>query len=117
MADMDYYGADYGIEAPSRLSEAVRGFGLMNWAGAATSLGLTAFVALWAVDLTFRDMSSVPVIAALEGPMRVEPENPGGLRAPFQGMALSDITSGGAAAPAPDEIVLAPAPVDLAASA
>ncbi|UWQ17138.1 SPOR domain-containing protein [Jannaschia sp. M317] len=115
MADLDYYGADYGVEAPNRLAEAMRGFGLVNWAGAITSLGLAGGMAVWAVDLTFRDMSNVPVIAAIEGDMRVAPEDPGGLQAPFQGMAISDITSGGPAAPAPEEIVLAPSPVDLEA--
>ncbi|WP_298433795.1 SPOR domain-containing protein [uncultured Jannaschia sp.] len=117
MADLDYFGADYGAEAPSRLADAARNFGWVNWAGALTSLGLTAAMATWAVDLTFRDVSGVPVIAALEGPMRVKPDNPGGTVAPFQGMALSDITSGGAAAPAPDQIVLAPAPLALDAPA
>ena len=117
MADFDYYGADYGVEEGSRLGDALRGFGLANWAGAITSLGLTAGLAVWAVDLTFRDVSAVPVILALEGPMRIAPEEPGGVVAPFQGMALSDITSGGAAAPAPEQIVLAPPPVLLDAPA
>lgn len=116
MADMDYFGADYGAEEPSRLVEAARNFGWVNWAGALTSLGLTAGMAVWAVNMTFRDVSGVPVIAALEGPMRIEPANPGGQVAPFQGMALSDITSGGPAAPAPDQIVLAPPPVELDAA-
>ncbi|MEM7711694.1 MAG: SPOR domain-containing protein [Pseudomonadota bacterium] len=48
--------------------------------------------------------------------MRVAPEDPGGRVAPFQGMALSDITSGGPAAPAPDQIVLAPGPSALEAA-
>ena len=117
MADFDYFGADYGAEAPSRLADAIRGFGLMNWAGAVTSIGLSAGLATWAIDLTFRDVSTVPVIMALEGPMRVAPEDPGGTVAPHQGMALSDITGGGAATPAPEEIVLAPPPVALNAPA
>lgn len=117
MADFDYYGADYGLEDGPRLVGALRGFGIANWLGAVTSVGLTAGLAAWAVDLTFRDVSTVPVILALEGPMRVQPDDPGGAVAPFQGMALSDITSGGAATPAPEQIVLAPAPVALDAPA
>ena len=117
MADFEYFGADYGAEAPSRLLDAMRSFGLVNWAGAVTSIGLTAGLATWAIDLTFRDVSTVPVIVALEGPMRVAPEDPGGTVAPHQGMAISDITGGGAATPAPEEIVLAPAPVALNAPA
>lgn len=117
MADFDYYGADYGAEDPSRFMEAVRSFGIANWVGALTSLGLVAGLGSWAVDLTFRDVSTVPVIMALDGPMRVEPTDPGGTVAPYQGLALADITSGGAAAPAPDQIVLAPPPVTLDAPA
>lgn len=117
MADFDYYGADYGLEDGPRFLGAFRAFGVANWMGAVTSVGLTAGLAVWAVDLTFRDVSTVPVILALEGPMRVEPTDPGGVVAPFQGMALSDITSGGAAAPAPDQIVLAPPPVAIEAPA
>lgn len=117
MADLDYYGADYGAEEPSRFLDAVRDFGFANWAGAITSVGLTAGLAVWAVDMTLRDVSGVPVIAALEGPMREAPANPGGTVAPFQGLALSDITSGGSAAPAPEQIVLAPPAVLLDAPA
>ena len=117
MADLDYYGADYGLEEPSRFMEAARNFGLANWAGAITSLGLTAGLSVWAVDTTMRDVSGVPVIAALEGPMREAPRIPAARVAPFQGLALSDITSGGPAAPAPDQIVLAPPPVSLDAPA
>lgn len=117
MADFDYHGADYGAEDPSRFLDAVRGFGLANWAGALTSLGLVAGLGVWAVDLTFRDVSTVPVIMALEGPMRIEPKDPGGAVAPYQGLALADITSGGSASASPDQIVLAPAPVILDAPA
>ncbi|CTQ50270.1 SPOR domain-containing protein [Jannaschia donghaensis] len=117
MADLDYYGADYGAEQPSRFLDAARNFGFANWAGAITSLGLTAGLAAWAIDMTVRDVSGVPVIVALEGPMREAPSDPGGTVAPFQGLALSDITSGGPAAPAPDQIVLAPPPVSLDAPA
>ena len=117
MADFDFHGAEYGDAAESRLGEAARRFGAANIVGAATSIALAGGLAVWAVDLTMRDVSGVPVIAALDGPMRVAPENPGGMRAPFQGMALSELTSGGPAAPAPEEIVLAPAPVDLDAPA
>ncbi|MEM7488714.1 MAG: SPOR domain-containing protein [Pseudomonadota bacterium] len=116
MADMDYFGAEYGVEEPAGLVQAARNFGLANWAGALTSLGLIGGMAFWVADTALRDVSDVPVILALEGPMRVAPENPGGKVAPFQGMALSDITSGGPAAPAPDQIVLAPPPVALDAA-
>ncbi|WP_308915558.1 SPOR domain-containing protein [Jannaschia sp. LMIT008] len=105
---MDYFGSDYGAEDGARMGDALRGFGWTNWLGALTSVGLMAGAAWWAVDLTMRDVSAVPIIRAMEGPMRIAPEDPGGQAAPFQGLALADITAGGAAAPAPDAIRLAP---------
>jgi hypothetical protein len=120
MADMDYFGAEYdgstlSSRATARPRRRMRATGLMNWAGAATSLGLIGVTGAWAVDIALRDVTDVPVIRAAEGPMRVAPEDPGGETAPYQGLALSDITSGGAAAPSPEQIALAPAPVELAA--
>jgi hypothetical protein len=86
---------------------------LVTWAGAVVSLGLVVGMAVWAVQLTLRDVSGVPVIRALEGPMRVAPDDPGGVQAQNQGLSVNRIAEGGDAAPVPDRIVLAPPPVDL----
>ena len=74
MADFSYDDA-YGVD------EAARGASVttfMNWAGAAVSLALIAGLGYWGWQLLVRDVSGVPVITALEGPMRVAPDNPGG---------------------------------------
>jgi hypothetical protein len=55
----------------------------------------------------------VPVIRALEGPMRVPPADPGGTQAEHQGLAVNRIAEGADSAPVPDRLVLAPPPVEL----
>jgi len=114
MADIEYFEddgprryADSAVPAPSRMGLVV------NWAGAIVSLGLVVGMGVWAFQLTMRDVSGVPVIRALEGPMRNQPVNPGGTQAAHQGLAVNRIAEGQEAAPGPDMIVLAPPPVDL----
>ncbi|MFO7920048.1 MAG: SPOR domain-containing protein [Nioella sp.] len=113
MAEMDYYEA-----SPSRPLSGGMGVAsglsvVINWIGAILSVGLIVGLSVWAWQLTVRDVSGVPVIQALQGPMRVPPETPGGTVADHQGLAVNRITEGEEAAPAADRIVLAPAPLDL----
>jgi hypothetical protein len=117
MADIEYFeddrahgayrGEPRGAAAPSRVGT------IVNWAGALVSLGLVVGMGVWAFQLTMRDVSGVPVIRALEGPMRVPPADPGGTQAEHQGLAVNRIAEGEEAAPVPDRVVLAPPPVDL----
>jgi hypothetical protein len=51
---------------------------LMNGAGALMSVALIAGLAVWGYRLAMRDVTGVPVVRALEGPMRIAPEDPGG---------------------------------------
>lgn len=113
MADIEYYE-----DTPSRpMAEGgstATGLTLVvNWIGAILSVSLIVGMSIWAWQLTVRDVSGVPVIRALEGPMRVPPENPGGTVTDHQGLAVNRITEGEEAAPAAERIVLAPAPLDL----
>jgi hypothetical protein len=86
---------------------------VVNWAGALMSLGLIVGMGIWAVQLLMRDVSGVPVIAAIEGPMRQPPADPGGTQAPHQGLAVNRIAEGEEAQPVPDRLVLAPPPIEL----
>lgn len=116
MADTDYYGEQtYGYDPePEALASAGGNFGtLVNWAGALVSLGLVVGMGIWAWQLMVRDVSDVPVIRALEGPMRVAPNDPGGAQADHMGLAVNRIAEGEEAAPVPDQLVLAPPPVEL----
>lgn len=121
MAQFDYIDDRYGDfdrvdeppQAASPPSNAPRLGALVNWAGALMSLGILVGMSVWAVQLTLRDVSGVPVIAAIEGPMREPPADPGGTQAPHQGLAVNRIAEGEEAQPVPDRLVLAPPPIEL----
>jgi hypothetical protein len=114
MANFDGTYGTYGAEPGGAVQEARGGVAaLANWAGALISLGLIAGMAVWAVELTMRDVSGVPVIEALEGPMRQAPADPGGMEAPHQGLAVNRIAEGAEAPGVPDRLVIAPPPVEL----
>ncbi len=86
---------------------------LTNVAGAVASVALVIGVGIWGYKLMVRDVSGIPVVRAMEGEMRVRPDNPGGDLAQHQGLAVNQVAAdGGAAAPA-DRLVLAPQPVEL----
>lgn len=86
----------------------------INIAGAVTSLALVLGLGVWGYQLAVRDVRGVPVIQAMEGPMRIAPENPGGEIADHQGLAVNAVVAVGIAAPLPEKLVLAPRPVELA---
>ncbi|MEM7724554.1 MAG: SPOR domain-containing protein [Pseudomonadota bacterium] len=120
MANFEYYDDDsvYGTDDYDRMDDGRGGSNLgaaVNWVGALLSLGLVVGMGVWAFQLTMRDVSGVPVIRALEGPMRVPPADPGGVQAPHQGLAVNRIAEGSVAEAVPDRLVLAPPPVDLEA--
>lgn len=86
---------------------------LMQWAGALISLLLILGLTIWGYKLLVRDVSGVPVVRALEGPMRVAPEDPGGEQADYQGLSVTQVAVEGAEEQPTDRVVLAPPPVDL----
>jgi hypothetical protein len=85
-----------------------------NWAAAFLSVALLAGVGVWSYRLMVRDISGVPVVRALDGPMRISPEDPGGRQAAFQGLAVNAVAAGETPPPVQEAVALAPAPVDLA---
>lgn len=102
--------ADGGYDAP----ENGIAFGAMaNLAGAAISLVLLVGVGIWGYQLVTRDVSGIPVVRAAEGPMRVQPENPGGAAAANQGLAVNAVAAVGSAAKPADQLILAPKPITL----
>lgn len=84
-----------------------------NLAGAAMSLALIAGLGIWGYRITVRDVTGVPVVAALDGPMRIAPEDPGGEVADHTGYAVNDVAAEGEATELPEEITLAPGPARL----
>jgi hypothetical protein len=82
----------------------------LNWAGALLSVVLIAGLATWGWKLWVRDVSGVPVVRALEGPMRVTPDEPGGLASEYQGLAVNRIAEERIEEGMADRVVLAPQP-------
>ena len=107
MADMHMTGPVRGAKTSGNLASTA------NWLGAAMSLALVVGVTVWGYKLIMRDVSGVPVVQAIEGPMRVAPENPGGQIARHEGLAVNSVAGTGVSAPPPDQIVLAPRPLDI----
>lgn len=109
MAVRDF--AEYGV--PQGYAVQGRGPRMVQIAGAVCSVALVLGLGVWGYRLAVRDIAGVPVIRALEGPMRVAPTDPGGEQADHQGLAVNDVAAEGSAAPVADKLVLAPKPVEL----
>lgn len=87
---------------------------LVNFAGAALSLALILGVGFWGYKLIVRDVSGIPVVRAMEGDMRVLPDNPGGGVAAHTGLSVNEVAALGEAGGPEDRLVLAPRTAGLA---
>ena len=87
----------------------------VNYAGAACSLALMVGIGFWGYELIKRDVSGIPVVRAVEGDMRVAPDNPGGEIAAHTGLAVNAVPAEGEASGFEDTLLLAPRTQDLAA--
>lgn len=105
MADLDYDHFDGGYMAAGGQSRFGR---IANLGGAVLSIGLIVGGGLWAYKLAIRDVSGIPVIRALGGPLRLSPETPGGQEAMHQGLSVNAIAAAGTALPLPETLTLAP---------
>ncbi|MEO1308738.1 MAG: SPOR domain-containing protein [Pseudomonadota bacterium] len=105
--------APAGVEQSYHAGEVGASASLLNWVGAILSLFLVAGLVTWGYKLAVRDVSGVPVVRAIEGPMRIQPDNPGGRVADHQGLAVNAVQSDGIAAAPADRLVLAPEPGKL----
>lgn len=107
--------ADFTYEGVGQAPSSVRMATVANWAGAAVSLALVVGIGVWSYGIIARDVSGVPVVQAVSGPMRVAPEDPGGTLADHQGLAVNAVAGQGAAADPAERLVLAPVPAGLQA--
>ena len=94
---------DYGDREGGSLALA------LNWAGAALSVLLIAGLATWGWKLWQRDVSGIPVVRALEGPMRMAPADPGGVASEYQGLSVNRIAEE-RVDEVVEQVVLAPTP-------
>lgn len=116
MANVDYDDFDPAAESdwPHPVPQGGRMARYVHLAGAVCSVALVLGMAYWGYRVAVRDANGVPVVRAMEGPMRIAPKDPGGEIADHQGLAVNTVAALGVAAPPPDRLVLAPRPVDLA---
>lgn len=112
MADIEYSGEPGPQDVQPETGGSSLGF-VVNVIGALTSLALVVGIGVWGYRLLVRDVSGVPVVRALEGPLRIQPEEPGGEPADYQGLAVNAVAAQGIASPPADRLMLAPRPVAL----
>lgn len=111
-------GAQTRSQAGSQAGHATPSSGagrLANLIGAVVSVALVGGMGIWSYRLMMRDVAGVPVIRAVAGPYRLTPDDPGGLQASYQGLAVNAVAADGNAAQTAQTIALAPPPVELGA--
>ncbi len=114
------YGANYGWDDPADymqdfvVEESPRRK-LINIVGSVASVAVVSAVVLWGYGTIVRDVSGVPVVAAMEGPVRVAPADPGGEQAENLGLAVNEVVAAGANNAPVEQVVLAPEQLDVAA--
>ena len=113
MADLEFDDFEGGYGAPGAPVRLNRAKQLINIAGAVCSVGLLAGMGVWGYQLAVRDVSGVPVMRALAGPMRLAPVDPGGDQASHQGLSVNAVAATGSSAPVADQLTLAPRAVEL----
>ena len=64
---------------------------IFYWTGAALSLSLLVGAIGWSYQLIVRDISQIPIVRVQLGPLRVAPDNPGGLTAANQGLSVTQL--------------------------
>ena len=64
---------------------------IFYWIGAVLSLSLLAGAIGWSYKLVVRDINQIPIVRAQLGPLRVAPDNPGGLTAANQGLSVTQL--------------------------
>ncbi|MGV6838838.1 MAG: SPOR domain-containing protein [Planktomarina sp.] len=101
----DDYGASDGVDNNARL---------VNLVGGIISLIVFLIIVGWGAKTLLRDASGVPVVEAIDGPIREAPSDPGGLQVAHQGLSVNSVASSASdGASQLGNTQLAPAPVTL----
>ncbi len=111
-AEFSEYHHDTRADHTGRAARAT----LLHWVGAVISVGLIAGLGVWGYRLAMRDVTGIPVVRALDGPMRIQPEDPGGQQARHQGLAVNRVQAEGEVLPTAETLILAPTPIELIAA-
>ena len=102
-----------GYATASMASSGSNPTNMVNAAGAIVSLALIVGVGVWGYKLLVRDVTGIPVVEAIDGPMREAPTDPGGTIANHIGLSVNEVAAEGVAAAAQDTVLLAPAKLTL----
>ena len=86
---------------------------IAKWTGALASLALIVGIVFWSYRLGVRDANDLPVIKAGDGPIRAQPEDPGGSRMANQGLEVNQVLGGTTPTSIDGEAQLAPQPEGL----
>lgn len=105
MADIQYRGAETAPQGAGKSRKITK---LVNTAGAVMSVALMLGIGVWGYRLLVRDVTGVPVVRALDGPMRIQPQDPGGAQTAHQGLSVNRVQASGVVAPTADRLILAP---------
>ncbi|MBN8292394.1 SPOR domain-containing protein [Rhodobacter sp. NTK016B] len=109
-----YAGPGAGSSMPPSGPRQNRAVKAVNVIGALLSVALVAGVGIWSYRLMVRDVTGVPVIRALAGPIRSSPDDPGGRQANYQGLAVNAVAAQSDSDGSAENIALAPPPASLA---
>ena len=113
-ADADAWHSSHSEMVGDRMSgRAARLAGVVHWCGALASVGLLIGFAVWGVKLSLRDVTQVPVVLALEKPMRVAPSNPGGADIAHKGLSVNEVQEARGTPEAPMEVRVLDEPTQL----
>ncbi|MBL4751501.1 MAG: SPOR domain-containing protein [Amylibacter sp.] len=80
----------------------------LNWLGAIASIALVVGLVYWVFQLGTRNPNEIPIIQAMKGPARTQPNEPGGTQASHQGLAVNAVQSEGSAEQSAQTVILAP---------
>jgi len=110
------FGGSGGGGAGSKEDDIERRFGpWLTGLGAVASIALIVGVSIWTYKLGQRDAREVPVVAALEGPARVAPDDAGGLQVAHQGHSVNTVLEGRGVEAVASAVTVAPSDNDLTA--
>ena len=102
------YEAQVGLEHPNPAA-------YLKIIGAVISLIVFLGMIGWGAKMISRDSLGAPVVHALDGPMRISPEDPGGVIVSHQGLTVNEVASSQKKLPLKDRLRLAPRAIKLQA--
>ncbi len=113
MADIQFDDSyDLGHSSPAQDSSG-KFAKMANTTGAVISVALILGIGVWGYRLLVRDVSGIPVVQAIDGPMRVTPKDPGGQLATHQGLSVNRLQTQESVHGAVQSVQLAPEPIGV----